>query len=153
MKRIFDLKSLIIGILATAIFFILVAAKTGEIRHEAYYDVIRAKKIHIVAPDGKNSIILKSDGYSGLIALSNGRGEIGIILGSINGNGEIDLKDASGKNRIRLGVIQSSGVIEVLNRYGARVATLQADRDSIGILNLYDKSGKSCRALKAKGND
>ncbi len=50
MKRVVDLKSLIIGVLVTVLFFTIVGAKS---KNNATFDTITARSINIVNSEGK----------------------------------------------------------------------------------------------------
>ena len=94
MKRVIDVKGLVIGVLATALFFSIIGAKSND----ANFNTITAKAIKIVNPEGK----LVAD------------------LGSFKGEGgSLHIYNKHGN---RVATVQankdSDGTIGLYNRYG-----------------------------------
>lgn len=94
MKTIIDIKSLIIGILVTVLFFTVIGAKN---RNNVNFDTITANKINIV--------------------------------------------DAKGKHVAGLSSYEGQGILNIYNKHGKRIATLQANQDSDGVIALFDRYG------------
>ena len=76
MKKVIDVKSLVIGVLATALlalFFTMIDAKS---RNNANFDTITVKKIKIVHSSGSFRIRKHSVNSGGAIYLFNRHGEL-----------------------------------------------------------------------------
>ena len=86
MKTIIDIKSLIIGVLATVLFFTVIGAKN---RNNANFDTITANKINIVNAKGKLAAILTSAKGQGALVITNQEGEPVATLASVEGEGKL----------------------------------------------------------------
>ena len=116
MKRVIDVKSLVIGVLATALFFTIVGAKS---RNNANFDTITAKKIRIVNSEGK--VVAK--------------------LSSIFGEGWLFIYNKEGKLVADSGSSKGEGMFEIYNKEGKLVTILGSSKNSDGGIYLYDKYG------------
>jgi len=94
MKKAIDIKSLVIGVLATALFFSVIGAKS---RHNANFDTITAKKIRIVNPKGKVVAVLGSAKGEGGLEIFNKYGKwVASVQANKDGDGAIVLFDRYG---------------------------------------------------------
>ncbi|MEA1995580.1 MAG: hypothetical protein U9N18_05465 [Campylobacterota bacterium] len=171
MKRAIDVKSLVIGVLATALFFtiIVIVAKS---RNDANVDTITAKTIKIVNPEGKTVVSLRSVKGTGMLGIYNKKGKVVVGLGSLEGAGNLSIHNKEGKcvadlasvgeegildiynkEGTPVAVLASNpegGVLDIYNKHGNRVATVQANKDSVGIIYISDRYGDPGWAMTGK---
>ena len=161
MKKAIDVKSLVIGVLATALFFTMIGAKSKN----ANFDTITAKKIRIVNPEGKVVAGLASDkegggvlgifnkegkvvaeicdkeGEGGGLVIRNEEGKTVAILGCANGEGALGILNKEGKPVVGLGSLDGGGTLGIYNKHGNEVAAVQANKEGDGAIYLFDRYG------------
>jgi hypothetical protein len=134
MKRMIDVKSLVIGVLATALFFTIVGAKSKNTN----FDTITAKKIKIVNSEGKTVADLGSVlGKRSLFIYNKEKNVVGLRINEEEG---FDIHNKEGK---RVAGLRGSkeGVLDIYNKHGKEVVTVQANKDSDDAIVLYDRYG------------
>jgi len=143
MKRAIDVKSLVIGVLAAALFFtIIIVAKS---RNNANFDTITAKTIKIVNPEGKTVAFLGSVKGTGMLGIHNKEGKLAAVLGSGSEGGTLDIYNKEGKTVAVLGTtetLKGGGVLGIFNKHGNPVVLVRSNKDSDGAINLFDRYGK-----------
>lgn len=125
MKRMIDMKSLAIGILATVLFFTVIGAKS---RNNINFNTITAKTIKIVNSEGKPVVFLSSYKGAGGLVINNKEGKTVALLSSYKGAGQLDIN----------------------NKYGKKVATVQSNKDSDGEIFLFNRYGDSGWGMTGK---
>lgn len=163
MKKVIDIKSVVIGVLLAIIFFTAVGAKN---KNNAKFDTITAKEIKIVSPEGKTIANLGSLGGEGHLRILNKEGEIVAILGSVNGKGVLNICNIcskeqklvaelsssngegyltifskEGKPAAILGSLEGEGSLGIYNKHNKEVASIQANKVNDGMIALYDRYG------------
>jgi len=138
MKKVIDIKSLIIGVLVTALAFTIIGAR-GK-------NTITAKAIRIVNQKGKVAAILASNSVGNGLEIRNGKGKIMADL--INGTLLTALTLYSGEKpacqlvSAFLGELGLYGGLYMYNQHGKEVATLGSHEARGGGLYLYNQHGK-----------
>ncbi len=142
-----DVKSLVIGILATALFFTVVGAKN---RNDVNFDTITAKTIKIVHPEGKIVADLESDPKGeGMLDIFNKKGKLAAALWSYKG-GMLGVFNKEGKSAALLTSYKGGGGLVIFNKHGKEVATVQSNKNSDGTINLFDRYGDPGWAMTGK---
>jgi len=139
MKRLIDVKSLVIGVLATALFFTIVGAKS---RNDANFNTITAKGIKIVNPEGKPIAILGSGLGGGTLDIYNRYGkEVATVQANKKSDGAIFIYNKEGKPVADLGSVGGKGRLYIHNKEGKVVTILGSNKDSDGAIYLFDRYG------------
>ena len=137
MKRVIDVKSLVIGVLATVLFFTMIGAKSKN----ANFNTITAKEIKIVNSEGKTVAKLRSYKGEGILDILNRKGKAVAYLGSLNREGFLGIFNKEGKVVAGLGSDKGGGTLEIYNKHGNEVATVQANKEGDGTIYLLDRYG------------
>ena len=114
MKNI-DIKSVIIGVLAT----VLIIVSMGATNQDENLGDIVVNSIKVVNENGKAAAIL--------IATESG--------------GNLGVYNNDGKPAAILNATESGGDLRIFNKHEKKVATLQANKNSDGAIGLYDRYG------------
>ena len=168
MKRLIDVKSLVIGVLATALFFTIVGAKS---RNDANFNTITAKGIKIVNPEGKpvaylwsykggggldifnkhgNQVVsVQSNKDSeGVIYVDNKEGKtVAILKATKEGEGIFAISNKEGTPVAFLASVKGEGGLGIYNKHGKKVADLGSNKEGGGMLGIYNKEGKDVAML------
>ena len=169
MKRVIDVKSLIIGVLSTALLFTIIGAKS---KNSANFDTITAKEVKIVNSKGKVVADLASVEGEGELSIFNKKrkpvaelsgfgGEGTLIIGnkegkpvagldSNKGRGALIIGNKEGKVVATLASVKGKGQLNIYNKYGNRVATLQSNEENYGAIGLFDRYGDPGWAMTGK---
>ena len=168
MKKVIDIKSLIIGVLVTALVFTIIGARG---KNSANFDTITAKTIRIVNQKGEVAAILTSSlkGYG--LEIRNGKGKIiadlinlafltaltlyseekpacqlvSVFLGELGLYGGLYLLNQHGKEVVRLRSTSGGGELVITNQHGKKVVTLASKAG--GALFIANQHGKEVVAL------
>ena len=135
MKKL-DIKSVLIGVLATALVFVLIRAKSQS-----------ENLGHIVV----NSIKVLDDGTGGFLSTYNadgiktsylGTAEEGIGLLKVMNEGNIKTYNADGIQTSYLGTAEGGiGFLKTFNKHGVSVGYFGSNTNGNGIAVLYDRYG------------
>ena len=147
MKRVIDVKSLIIGVLSTALLFTIIGAKS---KNSANFDTITAKEVRIVNSKGKIVATLGSNKEGGGLDIYNKEGNAVATLSGFRGEGILIIGNKEGKPVADLASVEGKGQLDIYNKYGNRVATLQPDEENYGVIGLFDRYGNYGWSMKGK---
>jgi len=105
-------------------------------------DLIQAKRIELLNPQGDVVVSLTSEGNSGAINVNNGfKTNIFSMTGNSYGNGVMKVQNDAGKPVVSAGAFQNGGIITVTNNQGTTVFNTSPDRDGKGSISIYDNAG------------
>jgi len=112
MKTIIDIKSLIIGILVTVLFFTVIGAKN---RNNVNFDTITANKINIVDAKGKHVATLGINQVTegGQLSIFNQQGKLAAILTSAKGQGALVITNQEGEPVATLASVEGEGKLAI----------------------------------------
>ena len=152
MKNI-DLRSMIIGMLATALFFTCTASKSGNLGH------ITVDSIEVVDENGAMCLEINHGGM--MIGTPRDQGKVIIAVGLVGEGGSIMTTNPDGKmttfigsSKIGGGYVQTyrsdgtdaiflgSGYLHTYNDRGVMVGYFGADKTNDGIITLSDRYGE-----------
>jgi len=139
MKKL-DVKSLIIGVLATVLVFVLIGAK---IQNENLGD-ITVNSIKVVDKDGKKTVFLGIPTPEGIgrLAIFDEHGELSVALGVLEYGGILTTYNKHGKPTVALGTdLGGSGILETYNEHEKKIVYLGTGKEGHGCIALFDKYG------------
>jgi biopolymer transport protein ExbD len=93
-RHTIDVKSLIIGVLIVIVIFVI--AKTKN-RGNVNFDIVTAKKVSVVTPQGNSVINLSSENKKAFIEIFNEKGKRVAILAIVGGDGRLYLSTKEGE--------------------------------------------------------
>jgi len=171
MKKGIDIKSLIIGVLVTALVFTIIGARG---KNSANFDTITAKAIRIVNQKGKVAAILASSSKGNGLEIRNGKGKIMADL--INRPSVTTLTLYSGEEKPACQLVSfleeprlygalfifnhgkiaaalqsleaSGGMLGIYNQHGKQVARFRSNKNGDGVIGLFDRYGNPGWAMK-----
>jgi len=159
MKKI-DIKSVIIGVLGTALIFVSMGAKQKQV-----FDDIYVNRIHIMDENDEVGLIGASGG-STVMMFNNNKGKQSVMMGIMNGvpgiimknskdevvnsigvdklgNGSMKVYTSKGIKAAQLGTSPyGGGFIAAGSHKNKEVSVLTADENGDGMIFLYDRFGK-----------
>jgi len=144
MKKAIDIKSLIIGILVTALVFTIIGARG---KNSANFDTITAKAIRIVNQKGKVAAILASNSEGNGLEIRNGKGKIMADLFNHPLGTDLFVYTEEGKPSVRLGSLLG-GYLKIYNREGKIVVQLEGVWEE-GSIYVFNKKGESVAKLSS----
>ena len=137
MKKI-DIKSVIIGVLGTALIFVTMGATK---QYEEFGDIV-VNSISVKDENGKILVFLGSGTNGGLIGLYNSDGKIaGSFFSDPEGAGYLGVSNGDSKLQAVMRSNEYGGEIGVYNKYEEWVATFQTNTKHDGAIGLYDRYG------------
>ena len=136
MKNI-DIKSVLIGVLCTTLVFVIIGAKSQD----KNLGDITVNSIEVVNNDGKVVVGLSSDEDGGTLMLYNNDGTSAAGLIAAEDGGGLGIFNNDGKLVAGLNAAENGGLLDIYNKHEKRVATLQANKNSDGLIGLYDRYG------------
>ena len=144
MKKVIDIKSLIIGVLVTALVFTIIGARG---KNSANFDTITAKAIRIVDQKGKVVAILASNSEGNRLEIRNGKGKIMADLINVPFLTALTLYSAEEKPvcelvSVFLGELGLYGGLHLYNQHGKKVVTLVSTEAEGGALYINNQHGK-----------
>ncbi len=157
--KILDIRSVLIGVLCTALVFVLIGAKSqdknlGDITVNSIRVVNNDGKIvaaldadedggrlDILNNDGKIVAALDADEDGGRLDILNNDGKIVAALDADEDGGRIDILNNDGKVVAGLVTGEGGGKLDIYNKHEKLVATLQSNKDFDGLIGLFDRYG------------
>ena len=159
MKKI-DIKSIIIGVLGTALIFVTM----GATKQNNEFGDISVKSIKVLDENGRTVTHIHSDKTGGVLAMASSKGDmvIGIAASEYGGDlflynndgnavvmlsadefgGSLDILTPESKSGVQLGITEGGGGgINIFNKYEKEAVVLQASNDQDGLLALYGRNG------------
>lgn len=159
MKNI-DIKSVIIGVLATVLIIVSMGATNqnknlGDIvvnsikvvneNGETVAGLFAGKNGGMVGvnnADGKLVALLAADKNDhGMISVYNKHGKPAAILIATEFGGNLDVYNNDDETAASLGTNEFGGDLRIYNKHEKQVVTLQANKNSDGAIGLYDRYG------------
>ena len=135
--KILDIRSVLIGVLCTALVFVLIGAKS---QNKNLGD-ITVNSIRVVNNDGKIVAALDADEDGGRLDILNNDGKIVAALDADEDGGRIDILNNDGKVVAGLVTGEGGGKLDIYNKHEKLVATLQSNKDFDGLIGLFDRYG------------
>ena len=147
MKKVIDIKSLIIGVLVTALAFTIIGARG---KNSANFDTITAKTIRIVNQKGEVAAILTSSSSATILSLYSGEGKPRVMLGCTNIGGALVINNQHDKMVAGLASTDAGGgQLLINNQHGKIVATLQSHGAGGGALVINNQHDKAVVTLES----
>ena len=146
MKKL-DIRSILIGVLCTALVFVLIGAKS---QNENLGDIV-VNSINVLDENGNSVVWLNADEEGGMIGVKNTDGKTGIILGGAEDGGMLLISNSDGKTVAGLGADGAGGgALKTFNTHNKSVGYFGSSKDSDGIPILSDRYGDDGWAVSGK---
>ena len=136
MKKL-DIRSVLIGVLATALAFVLIGAKSQS----GNLGDIMCNSIAVVDENGNPVVVLDAGEDGGILGIGNTDGNLVALLGAYESGGALDIYNADGNIVAGLDAGEDGGALGISNSDGNLVALLSAYEDG-GSFDIYNTHNK-----------
>ena len=146
MKKL-DIKSVLIGVLATALVFVLIGATSPN---KNLGDIV-VNSINVLDENGNSVVWLNADEEGGMIGVRNTDGKTVIGLGGAEDGGMLLISNSDGKTVAGLGVDGAGGgALKTFNTHNKGVGYFGSSEDGDGVVVLSDRYGDAGWAVSGK---
>ncbi len=158
MKKL-DLRSVIIGILMTVIFFLLTGQSESDVRQIGIFKKLYVDTLSVSDLTTKNGYfknlygnrlyvagtitIVSQDHEKGktLLSIQDMSGGSIIALGQNKFGGQFEIYHNNGVPQVVISANETGSKFELMNKNDVKIVTLKADKNKDGMIGLFDRYG------------